>query len=103
MKKEGFKPSADPVQNALRTHKQEWNVLVSSFITNLIQYKKLLNGSPNKFIMEKTNIKNPLPAQATTVIGNLAELFVQIAEKAKLIAEEQAHYSETRRHSTREK
>jgi hypothetical protein len=62
MIKSARKPSSDPVQEKLRQSKAVWNKEVSIFVNDLIHCKKLMNGWPSKFHMEKSFIKEPIPA-----------------------------------------
>lgn len=95
-----FKVAApDPVQLKLRQNKKLWNKEVSTFINDLINFKKTMNGAPSKFHMEKGTIKEPIPADPATIIGVLADDFRQIAEKGNAIIDEQISYSKTRRKS----
>src|ERR1035437_7798643 len=91
------KSPPDAVQQKLRNNKSIWNNSVSEFINDLIHCKKLMNGAPNKFHMEKGNIKDPIPADPATIIGSLANDFNEIAQTGNAIISEQAEYSKTRR------
>lgn len=46
--------SSDPIQESLREKKAVWNKKVSEFIDNLIHVKKMMNGFPSKFNMERS-------------------------------------------------
>lgn len=91
------KPSLDPVQEKLRQSKKLWNKEVSSFIDDVIHFKKMVNGQPSKFFKEKSTIKEPIPADPVTIIGVLSNDFNDLAQKASAIAQQQASYSKTRR------
>ena len=91
------KPSTDPVQEKLRQNKALWNKEVSTFINDLINFKKTMNGMPSKFHQEKSSIKEPIPADPTTIIGVLADDFQQLAQKGNSIIQEQVQYSKNRR------
>jgi hypothetical protein len=93
------KPSMDPVQQKLRLAKKQWNKDVSAFIDNLIHYKWLTNGRPNKFYKEKSNIKDPIPADPVTILGTLANDFQELAQRGNAIIAQQIEYSKTRRKS----
>lgn len=97
MNKLARKPSSDPVQEKLRTAKSVWNKEVSVFVNDLIHYKKLMNGWPNKFHMEKSMIKEPVPADPSTIIGSLVSDFNDIAQKGNALIKEQLDYSKTRK------
>jgi hypothetical protein len=91
------KPSMDPVQQKLRMLKKQWNKDVSAFIDNLIHYKKLTNGQPNKFYKERSAIKDPIPADPATIVGSLAGDFQELSQRANAIIAAQVDYSKTRR------
>jgi hypothetical protein len=97
MFKEARKPSTDPAQEKLRQEKADWNKSVSALINALINFKKLMNGQPSKFFMQKSMIKNPIPSNPATIIADLADDFQFVAQKAKDIAEHQLVYSKTRK------
>lgn len=96
MLKEAKSPP-DAVQQKLRQNKKSWNGTVSAFIDNLIHYKKLMNGTPNKFYAQKGDIKHPIPADPATIIGSLANDFSEIAQNAAKITNEQIEFSRNRR------
>lgn len=97
MQKSARKPSTDPVQERLREDKAKWNKEVSLFVNDLIHLKKMMNGWPSKFHMERSFIKDPIPSDPTTIIGSLAGDFNDIAQKGSSIVEEQLNYSKSRR------
>lgn len=91
------KPSMDPVQQKLRLAKKQWNKEVSAFIDDLIHYKKLVNGQPNKFFKERSAIKDPIPADPATILGTLANDFQELSQRGNAIIAAQMEYSKTRR------
>lgn len=91
------KPSTDPIRQKLRLLKKQWNKDISAFIDNLINYKKLTNGQPNKFYKERSSIKDPIPADPATIIGSLAGDFQDLAQRANTIIATQSDYSKNRR------
>lgn len=91
------KPSSDPVQEKLRQNKALWNKEVSTFVNDLIHYKKLMNGWPNKFHKERSRIVDPIPADPATIIGSLAGDFAEIVNKGNSLIQEQVNYSKNRR------
>lgn len=97
MQKVARKPSTDPAQEKLRQNKALWNKDVSLFINDLINFKKTMNGAPSKFFMEKSSIKEPIPADPATIIGSLAGDFQELAQKGNGIITQQLEYSKTRR------
>lgn len=99
MEKSARKPSTDPVQEKLREEKSAWNKEISSFIDNLIQFKKLMNGHPSKFYMQKGTIKEPLPADPATILGVLISDFQGLANQGSQIIDQQVEYSKNRKKS----
>ena len=97
MIKSARKPSSDPVQEKLRQSKAVWNKEVSIFVNDLIHCKKLMNGWPSKFHMEKSFIKEPIPADPSTIIGSLLSDFNDIAQKGNNVIKQQLEYAKTRR------
>lgn len=95
--KEARKPSSDPVQEKLRQEKAAWNKETSAFVSALINFKKLMNGQPSKFFMQKSMIKNPIPSDPAMLIADLVDDFQSIVQKAKNITEHQLAYSKTRK------
>lgn len=97
IKEAARKKSTDPVQEQLRQHKDKWNHDVSEFIEAIKQYKKMVNGFPSKFHMEKSKIQDPLPDSAANVINSLTDSFKNIALDSNKIVSEQLSYSKTRK------
>lgn len=97
MNKVARKPSSDPVQEKLRQNKALWNKEVSTFINDLINLKKTMNGWPSKFHMERSSIKDPIPADPNTILGVLAGDFQELVQKGNGIIEAQLEYAKTRK------
>jgi hypothetical protein len=97
MDKVARKPSTDPVQEKLRQNKAQWNKEVSLFINDLINFKKMMNGAPSKFHMEKSTIKEPIPSDPVTILGSLTGDFQELAQKGNNIIKEQIEYSKGRK------
>lgn len=97
MEKTARKPSADPAQERLRQDKASWNKDVSTFVNDLIHFKKMMNGWPSKFFKERSRITQPIPADPATIIGSLAGDFQEIANRGNGIIQEQVEYSKVRR------
>lgn len=97
MRKNAWKPSSDPKQQEIRLLKSQVNKSISEFIDDLIQFKKLMNGWSSKFYAEKSFIKDPMPADPTTIIGSLANDFSEITRRVSTIIDKQRIYSETRK------
>jgi hypothetical protein len=89
--------SMDPLQQKLRDSKKALNPKISKFIDNLIHYKKLMNGWPNKFHMEKSFITQEIPADPNTIVGSLANDFQEIAKECAKITQQQKDYSIVRK------
>lgn len=99
MLKHGRKASSDPVQEKLRAEKASFNEEVSSLIDDLIQIKKLINGSPSKFNKEKGNIKEEIPGNPTAILQHISSEFSNIENKGAEIIRKQIEYSKTRKKS----
>jgi len=97
MIKTARKPSTDPAQEKLRQDKATWNKDVSAFVNDIIHLKKLMNGWPSKFHMERSFIKDPMPSDPTTIIGSLLGDYQSIAERGNKIVQEQLDYSKIRK------
>jgi len=91
------KKSSDPVQQSLRERKARWNKKVSEFIDDLIHLKKMMNGWPSKFLMERSRITDPIPKDPATILGVLGKDFVEIVNEGNDIIAAQIAYSQTRR------
>jgi hypothetical protein len=89
--------STDPVQQRLREFKRDWNKTVSVFIDDLINYKQLINGHPNKFFKERSSIKEPIPANPVTILNLLFRDFQNIVQRSNAIASAQIEYSKNRK------
>jgi len=86
----------DPIQKALRNRKKVWNKEVKRFVDNVINLKKLINGSPSKFNMEKSRITDPLPQNPSAIIENLINEFSDIATEGNAIVSDQLNYAKSR-------
>lgn len=91
------KQSKDPKQQAIRQHKADLNSEVSEFIDNLINFKKLMNGKPSKYLNEKSFITEPIPVDTSTLINNLVSNFNEIARESNSVVKQQIEYSQTRK------
>jgi hypothetical protein len=97
MNKTARKPSSDPIQEKLRQSKSQWNKDVSTFITDLINLKKTMNGWPSKFHMERSFIKDPIPSDPHSILGVLASDFQELAQSGNSIIQQQIEYSKARK------
>jgi hypothetical protein len=97
MEKTARRPSTDPVQERLRQNKASWNKEVSTFINDLIHFKKTMNGWPSKFFKERSRITTPIPADPATIIGSLSGDFQELVNKGNSVIQEQLEYAKNRR------
>lgn len=98
MDKLARKHSDDPVQEALRTHKDKWNIAAKEFIARVIAYKRALNGrGDNKYSLPPGKIQDPLPQNVGSFLNEIAGNFEQLVGEAMKIQEEQAEYSKNRK------
>lgn len=92
------KKSTDPVQEALRSHKDKWNLAAKEFIARVIAFKRAMNGRGDaKYGLPPGNIKEHLPEQVTAFLSTLSSNYEQLASEALQIEQQQAAYSQTRR------
>ena len=91
------KSSSDPIQEKLREEKSLWNKEVSSFINDLIHFKKNMNGWPSKYFPDKSSIKDPIPANPATIISNLSSRYSKIIQLGNEIVKQQLEYSKSRK------
>lgn len=92
------KKSTDPVQQALRDHKSEWNDMVKEFISHLIGTKAGLNGRGSAPLnIQPSKIQDPLPGEVGALLSALTGQFQSLVGGAKSIITEQNAYSRTRR------
>lgn len=95
--------SSDPVQQALRDHKKNWNLAAKEFIKRIIALKQVVSGKGNSnYGLPPSNIKDPLPREVGSFLDELSSNFEQLAREALTIQQEQAQYSKTRRKSRKE-
>jgi hypothetical protein len=92
------KKSTDPIQQALRDHKKDWNAQCSSIIGRLIALKRGINGKGDaKVGLPPSSIKEALPGEVNSLLGQLAGEFQELVGSAQGIVQEQASYSKNRR------
>ena len=70
---------------------------MSTFITDLINLKKTMNGWPSKFNMERSFIKDPIPSDPHSILGVLASDFQELAQSGNSIIQQQIEYSKARK------
>jgi len=97
------KKSEDPVQEALRQNKDNWNHEASLLIAQLIAFKKGLNGRGEPRVgIPPGSIKDPMPNEVDSYLDQLADRFNKLVSDAHHIIDEQLQYSETRKKSVKE-
>lgn len=97
------KKSEDPVQEALRQNKDNWNHEASLLIAQLIAFKKGLNGRGEPRVgIPPGSIKDPMPNEVGSYLDQLADRFNKLVSDAHHIIDEQLQYSETRKKSVKE-
>jgi hypothetical protein len=103
IQKDARKTSPDPVQEALRGHKDTWNHEASLLIAQLIAFKRGLNGRGEpKVGLPPGSIKDPIPSEVGSYLDQLADRYNKLISDAHSIIDEQAHYSEGRKKSSKE-
>ncbi len=65
--------------------KSKWNKKINSFKKDLINFLWLINGKPSKFNMQRSDIKEPIPSDPSTIIGVLDSDFKEIISDVKKI------------------
>lgn len=97
------KRSADPKQETLRGHKDQWNKEVSLLIAQLIAFKRGLNGRGEPRVgLPPSSIKEPMPNEVGQYLEQMAIRFQKVVSEADHIIDEQADYSKTRRKGRKE-
>jgi hypothetical protein len=97
------KRSADPKQEQLRGHKDQWNKDVSLLIAQLIAFKRGLNGRGEPRVgLPPSSIKEPIPNEVGQYLDQMATRFQKIVSEADNIINEQTDYSKTRKKSRKE-
>lgn len=92
------KKSNDPVQEALRSHKDKWNLAAKEFINRVIAFKRALNGRGDAhYSLPPNNIKDAFPEQISSFLNTLSSNYEQLIAEALRIEQEQAAYSQNRK------
>lgn len=86
----------DPALNKIVQEKATWNRQVSSFINDLIHFKKSMNGWPSKFYKERTRIGTPAPIDLVAILSKMSGDFQEIANQGTGIVQEQKEFAQTR-------
>lgn len=88
----------DPIQERLKQHKRQWNASYKDLAGKIKAFKNGLNGKGDtKFSIPPSDIKNPLPEQMHSLLGQLTSDFSNLISGANAIASEQEQYSKTRK------
>jgi len=88
----------DEKQTSLRTKKKRWNAAYRNVSMRLKALKNGINGrGDNKFGLPPSDIKDPLPNEVVSLLGQISSQFQQLVGEAEAIVDEQAGYSRTRR------
>jgi hypothetical protein len=97
------KRSADPKQETLREHKDQWNKDMSLLIAQLIAFKRGLNGRGEPRVgLPPSSIKEPIPNEVGQYLEQMASRFQKIVSEADHIIDEQTDYAKTRKKSRKE-
>lgn len=97
MEKLARKKSNDPVQEALRTHKDRWNLATKELINRIIAFKRALNGRGDpKYSLPPSKIQDAFPSEVGSFLNNLSSNYEAVASEAYKIINEQAEYSQRR-------
>jgi hypothetical protein len=98
MIKESRKKSNDPVQEALRTRKDKWNLATTELISRIIAFKRALNGrGDNKYSLPPSKIQDPFPSEVISFLNQLSSNYEAVAKEAYKIISDQAEYSKQRK------
>lgn len=93
-----YAKSSDFAQQQLREHKAKFNKQVKLLVAYLQGLKRGISGRGDaKFQIPASNIKDPLPSEINSIIGQLASHYTAAIESASQIVNEQASYSQNRR------
>lgn len=86
----------DPELVELKQFKSDWNQKSKDFISNLIAFKKLINGKNNKYYTypEKANLKNVIPADPAKILVDLTSQFEYLASNGNKFIQKQKSFSE---------
>ena len=92
------KRSNDPVQEALREHKDKWNLATKELINRIIAFKRALNGRGDpKYSLPPSKIQDSFPSEISSFLNNLSSNYDAVAQEALKIIQEQVSYSEKRK------
>lgn len=84
----------DPALNRIIQEKAAWNRQVSSFINDVIHFKKSMNGWPSKFYKERVRISQPSPIDLSSILSQIAGDFQEITNQGANIVKEQRDFAQ---------
>lgn len=91
------KQSSDPDQEHLREEKSKWNKHVSSLISEIIVFKRAVNGKGDiEEGLPSSSIKHPLPQEVMSYLSRVTSDFQTLSSGAARIFDGQKQYSEHR-------
>lgn len=94
MQKHSRTRAVDPAQEKLRQSKDSWNSQTSKFISELIDFKKGINGREvSGKNIARTSIKEPFPDEMSAFLSELSNNALKVIEQAQAIISEQENYS----------
>ncbi|MCZ2224467.1 MAG: hypothetical protein LC122_12660 [Chitinophagales bacterium] len=96
MEKNARSKSKDQAQESIRSSKENWNKRVSKFIDDTIHLKKMVNGYPSKFYLQRGKITQPLPVEPSKILSLLTSEYKEIADEYLEIAKMQQDYATKR-------
>lgn len=92
------KKSTDPKQEHLRQRKQDFNKEMSELISQLIEFKKSINGKGStKFNVAPTKIQDPLPSDIKSILSRIDSQADKLFQESGGIIDEQSAYSQGRK------
>lgn len=84
----------DPALNKIIQDKAAWNRQVSTFINDVIHFKKSMNGWPSKFYKERVRISQPSPIDLSSILSQIAGDFQEITNQGANIVKEQRDFAQ---------
>lgn len=97
MDKNARNRSSDTAQEALREEKSNWNHFVSGLISEIIAFKRAVNGKGDTGLgLPSSNIKYPIPSEVANFLSKVTSDFNSMTSGANHIFDAQRQYSEHR-------
>ena len=85
----------DPAQKKLRQDKHQWNAEAKLWIKDFIEFKKLINGAPNKYLKQRAKITDQVPANPGAILDSLSGRYQELAQGGAALVQEQDQYAQT--------